>query len=178
MKLRLCALTTSVVSVAIVLTLPLVHALESRADLGVTLRLIGTSPVHAGTTAGTARIEVAVDAFRATEILSVDVLGAGGEPWAAQKSRVIASDQVWTDATGRTIDATAKELIVGARGLLKTRIEVPLDGAAVHEVVVRVVGRSGDRVLQAEDALRIPFGVPPVVDDDGTFANVPVQEVP
>jgi len=124
--------------------LSLVRGIESRADLGVTLRLIGTSPVHAsGKTAGVARIEVTVDAFRETEILSVDVVGPRGEPWGSRSGLRIPSSQAWTDATGRQVDTTSKEARVAARGLLKTFIEVPLEGAGVHDVVVRVVGRSG-----------------------------------
>jgi len=178
MMLRVILRATCVAgAVGLFLVWPLAHAAESRADLGVTLRVIGT--VHeSGKSAGIARIEVAVDAFRATEILSIEVLGASGEPWLSRSGLVRTSDLAWSDATGRKVDATPEGPRIAARGLLKTRIEVPLEGASVHEVVVRVTGRSGDEVLSAEDAVRIPLDVPPTVVDDGTYANVPVQEVP
>jgi len=179
MMLRPFIRATRVALLAVVAcAVPCVHATESRADLGVTLRLIQTSPVHAsGKTAGTARIEVTVDAFRETEIVSVDVVGPRGEPWGSRSGLRIPSSQAWTDATGRQVDTTSKEARVAARGLLKTFIEVPLEGAGVHDVVVRVVGRSGGQMLEAEDALRVPYGVPRLIQDDGTVANVPVKEV-
>lgn len=173
------AMGVAVLAVAASSAPPLLHATEGRADLGVTLRLLGTSPVHAsGKMAGVARIELTVDAFRETEILSVDVVGPHGEPWGSRSGLRIPSSQAWTDATGRQVDTASKEARVAARGLLKTFIEVPLEGAGVHDVVVRVVGRSGGQMLEAEDALRVPYGVPRVVQDDGTVANVPVREAP
>jgi hypothetical protein len=160
---------------------PRASALEAKADLNLELRLLQTVPGRVATGAGatgTARVEVAIDALWPTREVSLRVEKADGSPWMV-KGRAFAVRPVgWTDAGGEPLEPGTSGPSIPSRGVIHTTIEVPLEGAAYHEIVVRVTGVTDAGTLVTESVVRAPLGVSPNLPvDDGTFATFSVQGV-
>ena len=150
-------------------------------ELGVELRLVDTTPgkVLTGPSAtGVAKIDVLVEARDATSDLELQVLRADGSAWTVKGRPFAIARPEWATPTGKRLEAGAHGVAVPARGALHTTLLVPLEGAALHEIVVAVKGVSGGVPIASEGVVHAALGVPdhrPV--DDGTYARFPVKEV-
>lgn len=158
-----------------------VFANEPLNELGVELRLVETIPgkILSGSSAtGVARIEVLVEARHATSDLELAVLRPDGSAWTVKGRPLAIGRPDWSTAGGLRAEAGAHGVSVPARGGLHATIAVPLEGAALHEIVVAVKGLAGGAPIASEAVVRAALGVPehrPV--DDGTYAHFPVMEV-
>jgi hypothetical protein len=158
-----------------------VYATEGMGDLGLQLRLVETVPGKgpAGPTmTGVARIEVLVEAFRATDGVALRVVRPDGSAWTVKTRPFTSADLAWSDPGGEPLEPDADGPSIPARGAIRTTIAVPLEGAAIHEIVVTVTGLVGGEPIATEGVVRAVFGVPdnqPV--DDGIHANFSLKEV-
>lgn len=174
------AVVTALASSAPTLTRP-VFANEPLNELGVELRLVETTPgkILAGSAAtGVAKIEVLVEARQATSDVELRVLRADGSAWTVKGRPYAAVQPEWSTPAGTRLESGVHGVSVPARGALHTTLLVPLEGAALHEIVVAVKGVSGGAPIASEAVVRAALGVPdhrPV--DDGTYAHFPVKEV-
>jgi hypothetical protein len=158
-----------------------VFANEPLNELSVELRLVETTPgkILTGASAtGVARIEVLVESRQETNDLELAVLRPDGSVWTVKGRPFAIGRPDWSTAGGTRMEAGVHGVSVPARGGLHTTIAVPLEGAALHEIIVAVKGVSGGAPIASEAAVRAALGVPdhrPV--DDGTYAHFPVKEV-
>jgi len=158
-----------------------VSAAEALGDLGVQLRLIEMVPPNgpAGPSKiGVAKIEVLVDAFRATRDVQLRIVRPDGSTWKVNGRPIASARPDWIDLSGEPLEPGVDGPSVPARGAIRTTIVVPLEGAAIHEIVVAVTGLSGDDPIATSGVVRAAWGVPdnqPV--DDGTYANFSVKGV-
>jgi hypothetical protein len=173
----------SILAAAVVLAAlsPRAHALEAKADLNVELRLLQTVPGRVATGAeatGVARIEVAVDALRPTRDVTLRIEKPDGTPWTVKGRSFAVRPVGWTDAGGEPLEPGVSGPSIPSRGVIRTTIEVPLEGAALHEIIVRALGVTDAGTLMTEAVVRAPLGVTPNLPvDDGTFANFNLQGV-
>ena len=157
-----------------------VSAAEALDDLGVQLRLIEMVPAKGPAGAskiGIAKVEVLVQAFRATSDVQLRILHADGSEWRVKGRPIESSRPAWTGPSGEPLEPRDEGQAVPARGAIRTTIVVPLDGAAIHEIVVAVTGLVGGDPIATEAIVRASWGVPdnePL--DDGAYANFSVTE--
>jgi hypothetical protein len=174
------AVVTALASSALTLTRP-VLANEPLNEIGVELRLVGTTPgrIPTGASAtGVATIEVLVEAREATSDVELRVLRPDGSAWTVKGRPYAAARPEWSTPAGMRLEPGVHGVSVPARGALHTTLLVPLEGAALHEIVVAVKGVAGGAPVASEAIVRAPLGVPdhrPV--DDGTYAHFPVKAV-
>jgi hypothetical protein len=110
---------------------------------------------------GIARIELFLEAFRATRNIQISVvrpMGPSGSSKDADSRPVL-----WTGAAPAAEplepqEADADGPILSARGGMKTMIAVPLEGANVHEIVVKATGLMEGDLVTTEAVLRAPVG--------------------
>ena len=127
---------------------------------------------------GVARIEVLVEAFRATKDIRLSVLRPNGTEWTVNGRRFTTGALAWSDPGGEPQESGANGPSVPAHGAMRTTIAVPLQGAAIHEIVVTATGFVDGEAIRTEGVVRVAIGVPdnqPV--DDGIQANFSLQEV-
>ena len=157
------------------------QALEAKADLNVQLRLVETIPAAAKTGSsanGVARIDVLVDAFRLTNGIRLAIEKPDGTAWTFRSRPVTANNLTWTGPGGEPLEPDAEGPSVPARGAIRTSIAVPLEGAAIHEIIVKVLGTVGGEPIGTEGAIRVTFGVPdPITIDEDGVANFTMKEV-
>jgi hypothetical protein len=160
---------------------PNARASEAKGDLNIELRLVETVPARTAARmvpTGVARIEVVVDALRQVRELRLSVERPDGLPWMFKGLPAQFQPNAWTAPVGEPEEPDANGVTVPPRGVIRTTIEVPLDGAAMHEIVVRARGFVGETPVMTEAIVRAPLGVAPNVPvDDGTHVNVAVQGV-
>ena len=150
-------------------------------DLGVQLRLLETVPGNGRggpSMTGVARIEVLVEAFRATNDIQLSVLRPDGSTWNVKGHPFAVGRPLWSGPGGEPQEPGADGQTVPARGAIRTTIVVPLQGADIHEIMVVVTGLVGGEQIATEGVVRAVFGVQdnqPV--DDGTQANFFLKEV-
>jgi hypothetical protein len=168
------------VSAAATLARP-ASATEALGDLGVQLRLVEIVPGRGAagpSMTGIAKIEVLVEAFRATNEIELRVLRPDGSAWTVKTRPYSTGPLAWSDPGGEPLEPGADGQSIPARGAIRTTVAVPLEGAAIHEIVVAVTGVVGGDPISTEGIVRAALGVPdnqPV--DDGTYANFPLKEV-
>ena len=156
-------------------------ATEAKGDLDLQLRLVETVPGRgpAGPSMiGVAKIEVFVEAFRATGDIELRVLRPDGSAWTVKARPFPTHGLVWTNSGGEPLEPGTDGPSIPARGAIRTTIAVPLDGAAIHEIVVAVTGLVGGDPIATEGVVRAVLGVSdnqPV--DDGIHANFSLKEV-
>ncbi len=156
-------------------------AAESLGDLGVQLRLVELVPRKgpAGPSmTGLATIEVLVEAFRATNDIQLRVVRPDGSGWTVKTRPYSIGLLDWSDPGGEPLEPGAEGPSIPARGGIRTTFAVPLEGAAIHEIVVVVTGLVDGVPIATEGIVRAAMGVPdnqPV--DDGTYANFSLKEV-
>lgn len=157
------------------------YASEAKGDLGLQLRLIETAhgKGHGGPSmTGIARIEVLVEAFRATNDIQLSVLRPDGSTWEVNSHPFALGRPTWTGPGGEPQEPGADGQSVAARGAIRTTIVVPLQGADIHEIVITATGVLDGQPIKTEGVVRAVLGVPdnqPV--DDGTHANFSLKEV-
>ena len=157
------------------------RASEAKGDLNLSLRLVEIIPgksVAGSPPNGIARIEVIVDAFEATQQLELTVERADGSPWTVKGRPVTPRPSPYTTPGGEPWEPGADGITVPSRGTLRTMIEVPLEGAAVHEIILRATGLAAGSLVTTEAMVLAALGAPlnlPV--DDGTVANFGLQGV-
>jgi hypothetical protein len=173
-----------VIGVAVLLVMapsPNARASEAKGDLNIELRLIDTVPAIAvarTVPTGVAKIEVVVDAFRGAHGVQLSVERPDGSPWTFNGRPASFQPVAWTAVSGEPEEPGGDGMTLPPQGVIRTTIEVPLGGAAVHEIIVRVRGFVGDDPVTTEAIVKAPLGVAPSVPvDDGTHINVAVQAV-
>jgi len=175
-------LGTVVALAMLAVVVPATRALasEPKGDLGVQLRLLeavqgnGRGP----SMTGVARIEVFVEAFRATNDIQLSVLRPDGSTWKVGGRPFGVGRPQWSDPGGEPLEPGDDGQSVPARGGIRTTIVVPLQGADIHEIMVVVRGLREGEEISTEGVVRVALGVPdnqPV--DDGTQANFSLQGV-
>jgi len=157
------------------------RASEAKGDLNLQLRLIETVPVRGSSgpsMTGLARIELLVDAFRQAREVQVAVERPDGTSWTFNGRPFNLRPDDWTDPGGEPLEPDGSGPVVPARGAIRTTIQVPLNGAMIHGIVVRVTALIGDETVTTEAYLTAALGVAPNLPvDDGTFATFSLQEV-
>jgi len=171
---------TALAGSAPTLTRP-VFANEPSNELAVELRLVETTPektLSGSSATGVAKIEVLVESRETTNDLELRLLHPDGSAWTVKGRPYAAARPDWATPSGERLDAGVRSVSVPARGALRATLLVPLEGAALHEIVVAVNGVSGGVPVATEGIVRAALGVPenPVVDD-GTYAHFPVKAV-
>lgn len=176
------------VFVAIFLTLLLpcarpALASEALGDLEVQLRLVEVTPskaARAHAIAGDARIEVVLQAALPLQGIRVRILRPDGTPWIAGSHPLDPGQPEWSRVGGgEPLEPGDGSPSLGARGALRTVLTIPLDGAAVHEIIVEAVGEGSSGLIRTENMIRVALGVPlPLPDDDGTVASYPMEVRP
>jgi hypothetical protein len=156
-----------------------VSANEALGDLSVQLRLVemipAKGPAGPGMT-GIAKVEVLVQAFRQTSDIQLRILRPDGSAWRVKGRPIDAGRPDWTDPGGEPMEPGDDGQAVPARGAIRTTIVVPLEGAAIHEIVVGVTGLVGGDPIATSGVVRAAWGVPDSLPvDDGTEANVLVK---
>ena len=173
----------SILAAAVVLTAlsTRAYALEAKADLNLELRLLQTIPGRTATGAGAtgvARIEVVLDALRPTRNVTLRIEKPDGTPWTVQGRAFAVRPVAWTDPGGEPLEPGVDGPSIPSRGVIRTTIEVPLEGAALHEIVVRALAVDPTGAIMTESVVRAPLGVDPNLPvDDGTYANFNLQGV-
>jgi hypothetical protein len=171
---------------ALVSALPAGHASASEAkdDFGLQLRLVETPQAKGRlgpAMTGIARIEVFVEAFRATRNIQLSVLRPDGSTWTVKGRRFTTGALDWSGPGGEPLepqepDATGPT--IRAHGGMRTMIAVPLEGAAIHEIVVTATGVVDGEPVKTEGVLRVALGVPDIQPvDDGVHANFGLKGV-
>ena len=157
------------------------YATEAKGDLGLQLRLVDVSPQNGRggpSMTGVARIEVFVEAFRATKDIQLSVLRPDGSTWKVKGHPFAVGRPIWSGPAGEPQEPGGDGQSVPARGGIRTTIVVPLQGADVHEIMVVVTGLMGGDQISTEGVVRAVLGVPdnqPI--DDGVRANFSLQGV-
>jgi hypothetical protein len=147
-------------------------ATEPKSDLAVEVRVVDTVVSKAAwgkPSRGVARIEVTLDSFRDAQDVLLTIQRPAGRPLAVRPA--------WRNLRGAEVLPGSRGVVVPARGRIVTRLEVPLEGSAMHAVVVRVTARVGSEEASTEGAVFVPIGVPLAVEDGSGVANFPVKEV-
>ena len=165
---------------AVVLARPAI-ANEAKDDFALQLRLVETSAQKGRkgpSMTAIARIEVFVEAARATRDIQLSVTRPDGSTWTFKGRRFATGALDWNDPSGEPLEPDAGGPSLRAHGGMRTMIAVPLQGADVHEIVVKATGLMDGRPIATEAVVRAPLGVPdtqPV--DDGVHANFSLQGV-
>jgi len=170
-------------TLALAAVVPATRALanEAKSDLGVQLRLLETAQgngLGGPSMTGIARIEVFVEAFRATDEIQLSVLRPDGSTWKVHGRPFGVGRPVWTGPGGEPQEPGDNGQSVPARGGIRTTIVVPLQGADIHEIMVVVTGLVNGEPISTEGVVRAVLGVAdnqPI--DDGTYANFSLQGV-
>ena len=159
------ALTLVLLAVPLIATpwgSPPATASEASGDLDLQIRLLGVDKGNGNgrDMKGAARIEVVLVAAQAAEKIRLTVEKADGSSW-MRGSRPFDPEPV----TWRTLDggepqeASDGSPAVGPRGVLQTIIVVPLQGASVHEIILRATASGATGRVTTEAMLKAPLGV-------------------
>lgn len=156
---------------------------EPLGDLELRLTLVDlatTTDSDGGVAGGVARVEAILQAAAPAREVRLRVLRPDGAAWTADGRPFDPGPAAWTRMDGAdALVAADGSVTIGAREAVRTVLEVPLEGAAVHEIVVEVAGRGARGLLRTESALRVVLGVPESheEDDDG-YVSFPVEVRP
>ena len=151
-------------------------ATEALGDLDLQVRLLdvtSTGSGHFGDTTGFARIEVVALAAVPVADLRVRILRPDGTTWMVASRPVHPGQPAWSRVDGgEPLEPDRGSVSRHARESARAILRVPLEGAAVHEVIVEILGDGPHGVLRTENMIRAALGVPlPVPDDDGNVAT-------
>ncbi len=175
------AVALTMFALAAVVLAGIAHATEAKDDFALQLRLVETSAQQGRggpSMTGIARIEVLVEAVRATRDIQLSVTRPDGSTWTFKGRRFATAALDWTDPSGEPLEPGAGGPVLRAHGGMRTIIAVPLEGADIHEIVVKATGLMEGEPIATEAVVRAPLGVPdnqPV--DDGVHANFSLQGV-
>jgi hypothetical protein len=157
---------------------------EAKDDFSLQLRLVETSAEkgYVGPSmTGIARIELFLEAIRATRDIQISVTRPDGSVWISKGRRFATGPMDWRSPGGEPLEPQepgADAPILSARGGMKTMLAVPLEGADIHEIVVQATGLMEGEPVATEAVVRAPLGVSdnqPV--DDGERAHFSLQGV-
>jgi len=159
------------------------RATEGLADLEMQLRLLGVDrgKGNGPDTPGAARIEVVLTAAKETQFIELAIEKADGSPWVVG-SRPFELDRVqWRRADGTEPPRPANDRPMARAGeTLRAVVIVPLQGAAVHEVILRAKGFVREGRVSTEAMVRAPLGaslnLP--IEKDGLAVFEPKKEKP
>ena len=169
----------ALLALVFILAAPPASASEPMGPIEIQLRLLDVTPGH-GPDSAVARIEVKLQArIFASEPL-LDVKRADGSPWTTKGGRLSTRNLHWRKSV-EPQEGSESHISHGFVDEILTTIEVPLEGRAVHEVVVTASAASPGGILTTENVVLVPFGASlPLPADDGTvseFPAVPSREV-
>ncbi len=156
---------------------------EPLGDLDLRLTLVGleTTTASDGSVAGgVARIEATLEAAAPAREARLRVLRPDGTAWLAGGRPFDPGPTAWTRADGgEALVAADGSVALGARETVRAVLEIPLEGAAVHEIVVEVAGRGARGSLRTENVLRVALGVPETdAEEDDEYVSFPVEVRP
>ena len=156
---------------AIVAASPL-RATEPTGDLVVQLRLLGVESVKGRDAAarGVARIEASLIVRKATEDIQLEVVTPDRSRGTAASKSFDPEPVSWRRVDGNELSrAPDGRLSAGAGEIARTILLVPLEGAKLHEIIVRVRGEGPDGPLSWSARLTAPLGIeePVLVEKDG-----------
>lgn len=144
--------------------IPPASATDSLGTLDLRLRLLdverggGRGPDQRGA----ARLEVVLWAAQETQSILLSVERADGSSWTVGGRAFDPEPILWRRADGSTPPAgTSGRPAAAARGVLRATVTVPLQGASVHEIVVRATGVTREGPATTEAMVRAPLGVTP-----------------
>lgn len=150
---------------------PPASATEGRGDLELNLRLLDVDRGRGNGSdiRGAARIEVVLAAVKETQFIELTVEKADGSSWMVG-SRTFDLDRVpWRKPDGTEPPRPANDRPLARAGeTLRAVVVVPLEGAAVHEIVLRAKGFVREGAVSTEAMVRAPLGEEmglPVVKD-------------
>jgi hypothetical protein len=135
---------------------------EALSDLDLQIRLVGVEPGRGQgrDMKGAARIEAVLRVSQATESIRLTVERPDGSSWTVGSQPFDPEPLKWrTLDGGEPQEAESGRPMAGPHQALRTTLVVPLKGADVHEIVVRVSGVGPGGSLTTEAMLKAPLGV-------------------
>lgn len=150
-------------------------ATEPKSDLSLEVRVVDTTMSNGAwgkPARGVARIEVSLDAVGDAQDVELTLTRPDGRPLSLRPT--------WRNARGLEVVPGSRGIVIPARGRIVTRLEVPLEGTAMHPVLVRARARMGTLEASTEGFVLVPAGTPRFVVEesaDGDVANFPVKGV-
>jgi hypothetical protein len=111
------------------------------------------------TPAGHARLAVVVRSLAPIEGLSLEILHPDGTPWAMDPpmaGRTLAWEKRPTEPP---VELPNGSVSLGPKDRAVTRLDVPLEGTAIHEIIVRASGLLGGQPIATEAMVEAPLGV-------------------
>lgn len=137
-------------------------ATEAFGNLHLEVRLleVGRGADEAsGVPTGTARIAILVRSLDAVEGLTLRIEHPDGAEWAMDPpmaGRILSWQRRPTEPPA---DFPNGSFSLEARGHAATHVEVPLEGAAIHQIVVEATGQVGGQSLRTEAMVEAPLAV-------------------
>jgi hypothetical protein len=157
-------------------------ATEPKSDLALEVRLVDTvvnqGALGRGVT-GMAKIEIALDSLRDAHDVVLELRAPDGRPLQFRSRPVSMGPLAWSDPRGARIAPGSRGILIPARGRILTRLDVPLEGAAIHGLVVKAKAVSAAEEVETEAFVLVPVGVPMAVaveDPESGLANFTVKE--
>jgi hypothetical protein len=159
---------------------PPASAGEASGDLDLQIRLLNVDRGNGSGREmnGAARIEALLVVAQATEKIRLTVEKADGSNWMVGSHPFNPQPVSWRKPDGSEPQEAADGLpSVGPREALRTSVVVPLRGADVHEIILRVTAYTASGPITTEAMLRAPLGVQEElpVEQDGV-ATIKMKE--
>ena len=146
----------------VLLTASPLRATEGLADLEMQLRLLNVDrgKGNGPDATGAVRIEVALTAAKETQFIELGVERPDGSVWMVG-SRPLDLDRVqWRRADGSEPPRPSNDRAMARAGeTLRAVVVIPLQGAAVHEIILRAKGFVREGRVSTEAMVRAPLGV-------------------
>lgn len=151
------------------------QAAEPTGPFNIHARLVKVVPdtASSGRIAGEARIELLLESFEGTKNIRLDVLRSDGSPWVTERGPFTLSSLRWT----RPGHVEPEEVgngsgLLGKGETARFFVNVPLQGNAIHEFVIRASGEGPQGSVRTQDALRAPLGTSlNLPKDDGVVSE-------
>jgi len=137
-------------------------ASEASGDLDLQIRLLDVDRGNGQGRAmsGAAHIEASLVVAQATERIRLTVEKPDGSSWMVGSRPFNPEPVRWLTADGSEPQEASEGLpSVGPRQILRTTIVVPLMGADVHEIILRLSASTASGPVTTEAMLRAPLGV-------------------
>ena len=174
----------SVPAVVLVAALSLsgVRAAEALGDLDLQARILQIVPGKGSAAAafGVAKVELLLQAAYDTSGIDLRVASPDGRTWKIKSGPFSPGRIPWTRPDGgEPYEAGDGSTAIDRHGSLRAVIDVPMEGAAIHEMVFEVSGIGPTGPIHTTAVVRAALGVPdrlPV--DDGTVATFPMEVRP
>ena len=141
---------------------PPAKASEASGDLDLQIRLLGVDKGNGRgrDMKGAVRIEAVLVAAQATEKIRLTVEKPDGSSWMLGSHPFDPEPVTWRKLDGgEPQEASDGSPVVGPREALRTIVVVPLQGASVHEIILRVTASGALGPITTEAMLKAPLGV-------------------